>query len=374
LANKSTDPPIANSLQKLLNHSALYSSLVKKQDNTASSIYRALLTDETETEQSIAYFAQRGNGRARGPSEFPVTLQLLREFALRAGYENFLLYSIMRDTIRLLILKHSENSADPDLCGLIDALRSSHRLIREFPRAFMPDGSFHPSSSLASFDLETVLQLPVGFFTEGDVRFSLSNAEAVSMSETQQIAKVHDFISPKWADELSKQADLMTFGYTVHSKVDLYDYAITTGPVVPMLEDLLNQPCVLRKVEEWCGLKPRRLSRFVGRLYMLGEECGTEDWHSDCLEPYARLLGFSLDLSPKPYAGGELTLRNKKDKSPCGRAKAEHRGEALLFRIDPNLQHRVLPIEGGDPRIAFVGWFIAEGRTDPMENPAEEKA
>jgi hypothetical protein len=35
-------------------------------------------------------------------------------------------------------------------------------------------------------------------------------------------------------------------------------------------------------------------------------------------------------------------------------------GDAVLFRIDERLEHRVSNVEGAVPKIAFSGWFESE--------------
>ena len=93
---------------------------------------------------------------------------------------------------------------------------------------------------------------------------------------------------------------------------------------------------------------------------MIGEDCGHEDWHQDCTPENKKVLGFSLDLSPKPYLGGELALKEAGQAQPFAVNKTENLGDALIFRLAPNLRHRVLPITGAQRRFAFVGWFLGE--------------
>ena len=38
-------------------------------------------------------------------------------------------------------------------------------------------------------------------------------------------------------------------------------------------------------------------------------------------------------------------------------APAMEFGDAVLFRIDPELKHRVLPVTGATPKCRFAGWF-----------------
>jgi hypothetical protein len=49
-------------------------------------------------------------------------------------------------------------------------------------------------------------------------------------------------------------------------------------------------------------------------------------------------------------------------------------GDATLFRIGDDLEHRVMPVKSGSVRVAYAGWFLS-GMPDlratlSCENPA----
>lgn len=99
------------------------------------------------------------------------------------------------------------------------------------------------------------------------------------------------------------------------------------------------------------------LSLFYGRVYRMIPALGHYDrWHND-VTTENRVLGMSLNLSPRGYRGGLFQLRQ----SGPGRILAEIAntglGDALLFKLSKNLEHRVGDIEGDEPKTAFAGWF-----------------
>jgi hypothetical protein len=88
---------------------------------------------------------------------------------------------------------------------------------------------------------------------------------------------------------------------------------------------------------------------------------GHEDaWHSDAVD--GRLAALTVNLSRERYEGGVLQIRAE----PGGKIAYELAntgpGDAVIFKIDPRLKHRVTAPEGHAARTAFAGWFV----TDPV--------
>jgi hypothetical protein len=81
-------------------------------------------------------------------------------------------------------------------------------------------------------------------------------------------------------------------------------------------------------------------------------------WHTDLNG--TRLLALSINLNTEPYEGGGLTIRERKTKRIVSELTNPGFGDAILFRIDERLEHRVSDVEGTVPKIAFSGWFESE--------------
>ncbi|HYE15104.1 MAG TPA: 2OG-Fe(II) oxygenase [Pyrinomonadaceae bacterium] len=120
-------------------------------------------------------------------------------------------------------------------------------------------------------------------------------------------------------------------------------------------ELLLNSPEALRLVPRLTGCAPA-LS-FSGRIYRrLPGGAHFNRWHSDVTNG-GRMVALSVNLSERPYEGGGTQLRE----AATGRVLCELAntgfGDAIMFRIDPSLEHRVMNVTGREPKTALAGWF-----------------
>jgi hypothetical protein len=68
----------------------------------------------------------------------------------------------------------------------------------------------------------------------------------------------------------------------------------------------------------------------------------------------------SINLSLEEYQGGELQIRETRSGKIVSEIANTGLGDAVLFPISPELEHRVLPVRGDRAKIAFAGWFRAE--------------
>jgi hypothetical protein len=116
-----------------------------------------------------------------------------------------------------------------------------------------------------------------------------------------------------------------------------------------------NDPRMLQFVRELTGCTD--VGVFFGRVSRL--ESGGDHyaaWHDDALD--GRRVALSLNLSEGPLEGGELLIRRKGAPEPPPTPYGPP-GDALLFRVSEDLEHRVLAVRGATPRTAFVGWYSA---------------
>jgi len=125
--------------------------------------------------------------------------------------------------------------------------------------------------------------------------------------------------------------------------------------VVRGLEFLFNDPLLLELVERVAGCGP--VGSFGGRVYRFPPADGeySDSWHDDL--GHNRLVAVSLNLSPEPYLGGQLEIRNRHTQATLERIDNPGLGDAVLFRLAEELQHRVTTVRGSVPRTAFAGWF-----------------
>jgi hypothetical protein len=129
---------------------------------------------------------------------------------------------------------------------------------------------------------------------------------------------------------------------------------LASASAIFVLRFLINTPEFLKTVERITQCGP--VSVFDGRVYRMVS--GTDhynSWHSDVYDN--RLVGMSLNLGPRPYRGGVFQLRKKGSDQILCELPNVVQGDAILFRISPELRHRMTPMEGTEPKTAFAGWF-----------------
>jgi len=102
-----------------------------------------------------------------------------------------------------------------------------------------------------------------------------------------------------------------------------------------------------------------RIGYFLGRVYRLMEGNGCYDsWHNDIVG--TRMVGMSINLSPRPYSGGLLLLRQRKPERVVAEIANTGFGDGVIFRLESNLEHRITDVEGSVSRTVFAGWFQSQ--------------
>lgn len=121
---------------------------------------------------------------------------------------------------------------------------------------------------------------------------------------------------------------------------------------------VMNTPQMFGVVRAITGCEA--IEAFAGRIYRFDPAVAHHDsWHDDT-SGANRLAGFSLNLSRDKYRGGSFQIREKAKPDDVLEVENTGAGDAFLFRIARELQHRVLPVEGAHAKTAFAGWFIAK--------------
>lgn len=132
------------------------------------------------------------------------------------------------------------------------------------------------------------------------------------------------------------------------------EYSLDDLPALNLLHFLANLPDFRNLMEEITGCTP--LSGFEGRIYRMTAAAGHYDhWHDDTIGP--RLVGMSLNLSPRAFRGGLFQLRQYESPRMLAQIANTGPGSVLIFRIAEYLQHRISDMEGDEPKTAFAGWF-----------------
>jgi hypothetical protein len=157
-------------------------------------------------------------------------------------------------------------------------------------------------------------------------------------------------------EEIQREIDRAEFHERVHPGVGV-ELCMPRAGAHLALELVLNDRAFVDVIEDLTGAG--HIGSFGGRLYKLTPGSGHgDDWHGDVTEH--RLVGMSVNLGRAPYRGGLLALREAATKRVVAELPNTGAGDALVFRIDARLEHRVTEVLGTIPKIAFAGWFHAE--------------
>lgn len=81
------------------------------------------------------------------------------------------------------------------------------------------------------------------------------------------------------------------------------------------------------------------------------------DWHGD-LDGQRRLVAMTVNLSPRPVRGGAFQLRRTASRRLLGEVPYVRAGDALLFRLRADLEHRSTQVEGTSVKTIYACWFI----------------
>jgi hypothetical protein len=179
-------------------------------------------------------------------------------------------------------------------------------------------------------------------------------ATARAHFESCHWVKLRGFLAPPLLAEAQRAIRIARFVETVHAGVSppSVDVCMEPNATSALLEFLCNDAALFAAVEGMTGCTP--LTRFSGFVYRLSAGAGHHhNWHNDMVQN--RRVAMSVNLEPEPYAGGVLQLR-RRDGPVLARVENVGAGDAILFRVDPALQHRATEVTAG-VKTAFAGWF-----------------
>ena len=134
------------------------------------------------------------------------------------------------------------------------------------------------------------------------------------------------------------------------------EYVLENGAAGNLLRFVSNAPRFLEIISEITGYKS--LSWFESRIYKMAPNGHADDWHNDAVD--GRLIAMSLNLSPRGYQGGIFEMRERKSRRMLAEIANTGLGDAILFRVSRDFEHRVSAVEAGEPKIAFAGWFSTD--------------
>ena len=143
----------------------------------------------------------------------------------------------------------------------------------------------------------------------------------------------------------------------MHHPTGHTELCMDRGRAAALLLFLCNDPTLFDLVRSITGCDP--IGAFAGRVYRLlpgPKHAGR--WHDDNTD--GRMIAMSINLGRAPFDGGVFELRDRDSGRVLRQVPNTGPGDALLFRIGPDLQHRVTGVEGEVEKTAYAGWFRSE--------------
>lgn len=180
--------------------------------------------------------------------------------------------------------------------------------------------------------------------------------------QAHNCVKLPELLEPALAHEIVGKLSSSRFRFRRHKDVG-DEECMEINAALGQLEFLVNDPRLLKLVEQVTDTGP--IGCFTGRVYRMVPSAGHFDsWHSDL--GHHRLLAMSVNLSPEPYEGGILQIRDRNSAEVLHEEPNLGVGDAIVFRLAENLQHQITTVSGNRPKTAYAGWFRSEPSFDSI--------
>jgi 2-oxoglutarate-Fe(II)-dependent oxygenase superfamily protein len=117
----------------------------------------------------------------------------------------------------------------------------------------------------------------------------------------------------------------------------------------------LNDATLFQVVEDLTACVS--IGSFFGSVYRIVAGMGHfHTWHNDL--DGNRLIALSVNLSRDGYRGGVLQIAERNSKRLLAEVANTGYGDAVIFEISEDLEHRVTEVDAGPDKTAFAGWFV----------------
>ena len=137
------------------------------------------------------------------------------------------------------------------------------------------------------------------------------------------------------------------------------DLRVQGIPAARVLQLLLNDHELFRIVQRLTGC--RRIQSFRGDVRRATRGTGNSlGWHSDASP--RRIVAITINLSEERYEGGALQIRDSPSRKIVASVTNAGAGDAVIFRIDPSLEHRNTSVISDEAKTSFSGWFMSGAR------------
>lgn len=173
--------------------------------------------------------------------------------------------------------------------------------------------------------------------------------------DDRHMARLARVLDASILDEIRSQIDAASFSDRTDEGI-ARESTMNAPGVLARLLFLINDERFVETVRRATGVDD--IVGFDGRVFRFSSAAGHYDsWHTDV--DGVRRVAMSLNLSAGPIEGGELSIR-RRGSSDEDRYAYPPPGDAIIFRIDPALEHRINPVLSRTPRTTLAGWFVTE--------------
>jgi 2-oxoglutarate-Fe(II)-dependent oxygenase superfamily protein len=188
---------------------------------------------------------------------------------------------------------------------------------------------------------------------------------------THHYVVLKNLLEPALLETVQRQMERVPWRSSTFDEVGT-EFTLDDPVSVRLLLFVLNSPKFLNVIRFITGCA--QISDFSGRVYRLSAGSQHQlSWHSDTND-VQRQVGFSLNVSADVFRGGTFELRDRRTLAPLAQVDNTGFGDALLFRISHDLQHRVTPVVDTVAKTACAGWFRATGKSLFAELVAAQNA
>jgi len=201
---------------------------------------------------------------------------------------------------------------------------------------------------------------PVIQITRNSFHLNESPADLSRLREQFQMenyVRLPGLFAPELLQDISRRIDAARFFTEVNKAAEGVEFEMDDPAALHMLLFLVNNPRLFVVIREISGCAP--IGSFLGRVYRMMPGAGHYDtWHDDLVQH--RMVAMSVNLSPQPYSGGVLQFRPYGGGPMLRELANTGLGDAILFHISRDLEHRVTEVVGTAPKTAFAGWYRSE--------------
>ena len=186
-------------------------------------------------------------------------------------------------------------------------------------------------------------------------QFSGAQADLVKLRrhfERNHFVRLPGFLSAELLKDLRKKIPRARFSRRVHKDIAV-ELCMKDHDAFRLLWFLTNDFRLFQWIEAITGCE--KIGCFTGRVYRMEGKGHHDDWHNDMTAN--RMVAMSVNVSEKVYKGGHLMLRKIGKPSTARIIRNTGFGDAILFHLSHELEHRIMNITGPEAKTAYAGWF-----------------